>query len=115
MATAVDETNPPGEPAIPRLRPLGKGPETRIVIGNLYLQERKYAEAVQEFEAVLQENPDSAMAYFGLGNVYFRQRQGDRAAECYTAALARNPELAEARYGLGLVHLQEKRLEEAAE
>src|SRR6185295_15783490 len=107
MRPDSNDTNDPGEPQIPRLRPMGKGPETRIVIGNLYLREKKYAEAIQEFEAAIAEKPDSAMAHFGLGNVYLQQRQPDRAAECYA--------LAEAHYCLGLIHLQLKRLDEAVE
>jgi tetratricopeptide (TPR) repeat protein len=49
--------------------------KSRILLGTIYIDEKKYAEARNEFESVLKNNPNSADAYYGLGVIY--EKQGD--------------------------------------
>lgn len=45
------------------------------LLGTIYIDEKKYTEAKQEFEEILKKNPNSADAYYGLGVIY--EKQGD--------------------------------------
>lgn len=49
--------------------------KSRVLLGNIYIDEEKYADAEQEFTAVLGKNENSADAYYGLGVIY--EKQGD--------------------------------------
>lgn len=45
------------------------------LLGTIYIEEKKYAEAKEEFESILKKNPNSADAYYNLGVIY--EKQGD--------------------------------------
>ena len=45
------------------------------LLGTIYIEEKKYAEAKNEFESILKKNPNSAAAYYNLGVIY--EKQGD--------------------------------------
>ncbi len=45
------------------------------LLGTIYIEEKKYAEAKNEFESILKKNPNSADAYYNLGVIY--EKQGD--------------------------------------
>lgn len=49
--------------------------KTRILLGNIYLEDKKYTDAKNEYEEVLKLNSNSADAYYGLGLIY--EAQGD--------------------------------------
>ena len=49
--------------------------KSRVLLGNIYLDEEKYSDAENEFNAVLEKNENSADAYYGLGVLY--EKQGD--------------------------------------
>lgn len=49
--------------------------KSRNLLGNIYLEEKKYSEAKAEFEEILKLNKNSADAYYGLGLIY--ENQGD--------------------------------------
>ncbi len=44
-----------------------------LLLANIYLEEKNYEEAEIEFNQVLEKNPDSADAYFGLGLILEQQ------------------------------------------
>lgn len=50
-------------------------------LGNLYSDEKKYAEAIPEYTQALQHNPDLGDAHYRLGQAYVRTGQKDRAQE----------------------------------
>ncbi len=45
------------------------------LLGTIYLDEKNYTEAKKEFDSILEKNPNSADAYYGLGVIY--EKQGD--------------------------------------
>jgi len=53
--------------------------EAHLQLGNLYSDQRKYAEAVPEYVRALELNPDLADAHYRLGQAYVRTGQKDSA------------------------------------
>ena len=45
------------------------------LLGTIYIDEKNYSEAKKEFDTILEKNPNSADAYYGLGVIY--EKQGD--------------------------------------
>lgn len=61
--------------------------DANAVLADLHLHSPQYAEqAVQEFEAVLQLNPNHAAAHRGLGYAYLRKSQFEQAGEHFRRA-----------------------------
>lgn len=63
----------------------------RNAMGRIFLSEQQYSAAETEFQAVLEKNPDSADAYYGLGLI--QEAQGDmvKARSLWRRALRLNP------------------------
>ncbi len=83
-------------------------------LGKVFLQERRPAEAAEQFREAVRIQPDSPEAHANLGNAL---EALDRRAEArgeYAAALAIDPGFAGAHYNLGLSLLRSGRLDEAA-
>jgi len=75
----------------------------------------KWREAVDEFQAALEEMPGFVPARIELGKAYARQRRWDEAAGCFRDALGINPNDADAHYCLGLVHAEKGEWDEATQ
>jgi predicted TPR repeat methyltransferase len=73
------------------------------LLGTLYGEHKKTAEATRCLEKASQLKPDSPMILNNLGNAYRDGGDLDRAKECYLRALALNPDLPQAHYNLGLI------------
>ena len=73
--------------------------DTKAVLADLHLHSPEYAEqAMQEFQAVLQINPNHAAAHRGLGYAYLRKRQFEPAAEHFRRAAELDPSDARVHY-----------------
>ena len=83
------------------------------LLGYLYQQTGRYAEAAERFAAVLRLRPDDRPAALRLGDVSLELNQLVDAREQYTALTTVYP--AAARRGLGEVSLRERRYREAVE
>ena len=55
--------------------------EAHQQLGNLYSDQKKYGEAIPEYLAALQHNPEMADAHYRLGQAYVHTGQKDRAQE----------------------------------
>lgn len=66
-----------------------------------------YAEAAEQFEALVAVMPKDAELWFRLGNAYAKAMSPKKAIGAYENALLRDPEMAKAWYNKGLIHLQE--------
>jgi len=55
--------------------------EAHLQLGNLYSDQRNYAEAIPQYEKALQENSDLADAHYRLGQAYVHTGQKDHAQE----------------------------------
>lgn len=49
--------------------------QSHNLLGQIYIDEQKYVEAENEFNLIIEKNPKSADAYYGLGVIY--EKQGD--------------------------------------
>lgn len=49
--------------------------QSRILLGQIYTDEEKYADALKEFQSILEKDANSADAYYGIGVIY--EKQGD--------------------------------------
>jgi tetratricopeptide (TPR) repeat protein len=55
--------------------------EAHLQLGNLYSEQRKYAESIPEYQRALELNSDLADAHYRLGQAYVRTGDKDRAQE----------------------------------
>lgn len=73
------------------------------LLGTLYGEHKRTAEAIRCLEKASQLKPDSPMIWNNLGNAYKDGGDFNRAKECYQRALALHPDLPQAYYNLGLI------------
>lgn len=73
--------------------------DIQAILADLHLHSPDYAEqAMQEFEAVLQLNPNHAAAHRGLGYAYLRKRQLEPAADHFRRSAELDPSDARVHY-----------------
>ncbi len=60
--------------------------QTRNTLGALYLGRKQYAEAMEQFDAAIQINPDEVNSYIGRGMVQFQLGQSDNALASFSRA-----------------------------
>ncbi|WP_300728315.1 tetratricopeptide repeat protein [uncultured Bacteroides sp.] len=63
-------------------------------------QEEKYADAIQMYETILQNDGESADIYYNLGNSYYKNKNIAKAVLNYERALLLNPGDADIRFNL---------------
>ena len=68
-------------------------------------EEKKFAEAAKEFEAVLKTGSSAAL-YYNLGNCYFKLGRKAKAVWAYEKAAALDPRDADTEWNLGLLRKQ---------
>ncbi len=82
-----------------------KSTETQILEhltrGALLKREDSFSEAVPEFRAALEMDPDNAFLHFALAKALLDQQEGDAAIKEYREALRLKPAFGEAHLGLG--------------
>ena len=71
-------------------------------------QQRKYTEAIQSFEAVLELEPGSSEAQYNLGLCHARLRNSDAAKRAFGAATTADPRNAKPHKALGDLHRQDR-------
>ena len=81
----------------------------RLNIGFAHLQKAELDQAAAEFRAVLERDPNSAVAHYDLGVALKQKDDLDGARAELSRAIALDPQLAEAHYTLGIVHWQSGR------
>jgi len=77
--------------------------EVHYALGNIFVDQGKFAEAFEEYTEAIRTNPKFAQAHNNLGNLLSRQKKLDQAALEYRDALRIDPNYAEAHTGLGAV------------
>jgi tetratricopeptide (TPR) repeat protein len=68
--------------------------EGHAALGEAYLEERRFDEARESFEASLSTDEDNFVALIGLGNLHLRQDRPERAERALTQAIKISPEYA---------------------
>lgn len=78
-------------------------PEATFNLGDAVYQQKRYEEAVKQFQLSAQNNPDpkvKAKAYHNLGNAHLEQEKWQEAIKAYKNALKINPSDADTKYNL---------------
>jgi tetratricopeptide (TPR) repeat protein len=82
-------------------------------LGQMWMDEQRYADAAREFAAVLRHRADHLEARLGLAVALSRAGEPERAAALFERLVADDPQCAVAWVGLGDFHLQAGRAAEA--
>jgi cytochrome c-type biogenesis protein CcmH/NrfG len=77
--------------------------ETRVLLGNLYFDSERYAEAAQWYEAALKIDPKNVNASTDLGIAYYYSNQPDRALAQFDRSLAVDPRHSKTLLNMGIV------------
>ena len=72
-------------------------------IGNIFLDQGKFKEAMVSYNQVVSLRPDFAIVYNGIGNVFRFQDKLEEAEVAYNKALSINPNYASAHRNLSLI------------
>lgn len=83
--------------------------------GATLLGRGKQEEAVEQFQAALQEQPDNVVAHRGLATKRLQQQRLEEAARYFEELLQLKPDDVSAMNDLGQIRLKQGRLPEAAE
>ena len=75
--------------------------EARNNLGNLLTRQKRYAEAVEQFNTVIEQSPDNAAAHNNLGRVLAEQGNSIQALERFRAASRLDTNYLEARFNIG--------------
>jgi len=83
-------------------------------LGEIYLRQKKFAEAQSTFRLILELSPLDAQAHFYLGNIYDEMKNRDAAIVEFKKAIELAPDYHEALNYLGYLYVEEnKNLQEA--
>jgi tetratricopeptide (TPR) repeat protein len=66
-------------------------PEALIGMGNVYIQQANYADAIETLQQAIEQTPDSPEAYYALGGAYAQSGDVESACEAYSKFLTLNP------------------------
>lgn len=83
-------------------------PETQFQNANNLFQSKKYEQAAEIYENLIQAGNQSAELHLNLGNSYFRTNNLGRAILHYERALIINPDLEDARYNLKIANQKQR-------
>ena len=84
------------------------------MLGKVYMGQRDFPAARQEFERALALNPGFAFSHNNLGMIYLLTGKEQEARSEFKRALALKPDYSEARFNLGSDYLMRDRLDSAA-
>src|SRR5437899_12331002 len=82
------------------------GCATTYGLGQVALDEGRYADAAAKFETALKERPERTDALVGLGITRYKQQGYDEAIANLSRAVSQDPQRADARLYLGLSYLE---------
>lgn len=76
------------------------------LLGRIYTQNKRYAEAEEHLKAAIAANPESSEALRDLGEVYRRTQNRPAALEYLSRSVAIKPDQPTTQYDLGMLHLE---------
>ncbi len=100
--------------AIERLKALDQDSfQLHALMGEVYADDERYAEAIKEYQAALSKRPDATGIHYAIGVAYWVQHQLDAAKKEFIDALKENPTDALTNLYLGDIAVHEERFAEA--
>jgi len=82
-----------------------------LVKGNELYSQRKYQEAIEEYQNILKENPELYIINKNIGNCYYELGDYDSAIKYYERVLEKEPDSEENLISLGNIYLEKGELE----
>lgn len=83
------------------------------LMGAIYSDDERYAEAVKEYQAALAKRPDDPSLHYAMGVAYWAESQLEPARQEFTLALKHDPENPLIKLYLGDIAVKEHRFDEA--
>jgi O-antigen ligase/Flp pilus assembly protein TadD len=75
----------------------------QLQLGNIYLKAKDYKKAEQHFDDVIENNPDSVEAYYGIAGAYINQDKREAAVEALQKVIELAPESKLAGYAVNML------------
>jgi protein O-mannosyl-transferase len=88
-------------------------PRAHANMGDIYLRQKKYKEAIKEFNIAISINPKYTEVYHELGQAYYMAGKRKEAIKSYETALQLDPKLWETHVNLSIAYLEEKQFDKA--
>ncbi len=82
-----------------------------LVAGNELFDQKKYKEAIGEYQNILQENPELYVIHKNIGNAYYELDDYDSAIKHYEMVLEKEPEATDVLISMGNIYLEKDELE----
>jgi tetratricopeptide (TPR) repeat protein len=102
--------------AIERLRALDPDSfQLHVLMGESYAEEKRFPEAIEEYQSALKRNPRALGIHFSIGVAYWVLHEADKAEPELKEALKENPEDPMTNLYLGDIAVQDQRFDEAFE
>ncbi len=79
--------------------------------GNELYNQKKYNDAIEEYQNILKENPELYVIHRNIGNCYYELEDYDSAIEHYEKVLEKEPDSEEILIALGNIYLEKGELE----
>jgi tetratricopeptide (TPR) repeat protein len=100
--------------AIERLRALDPDSfQLHALMGEAYAQEKRYPEAIEEYQSALKRNPHAVGIHFSIGVAHWVLHQAGKAEPEFKEALKENPEDPMTNLYLADIAVQDQRFDEA--
>jgi tetratricopeptide (TPR) repeat protein len=100
--------------AIEKLKALDQDSfQLHALMGEVYADDERYAEAIKEYQAALAKRPDATGIHYAIGVAYWVQHQLDAAKKEFMDALKENPNDALTNLYLGDIAVHDERFAEA--
>src|SRR5437879_1753695 len=87
--------------------------QLHALMGEVYADEERHAEAIKEYQAALAKRPDATGIHYAIGVAYWVQHQLDAAKKEFMDALKENPNDALTNLYLGDIAVHDQRFSEA--
>jgi tetratricopeptide (TPR) repeat protein len=92
-----------------------KNPETHLILGDIYLEQNKGGDAMNNYEQALRLNPNQAKAQVRRGQLFIRSRNANEAHTALQEAIKIDPSYAPAYREMGDLYLLTHKYDEAAD
>jgi len=84
-------------------------------MGQLYAQQKKYAQAIPYFKQAVESKPEKAGAHYNLAVCYAETAQPDLAHQAFASALDADPQMGIAHYGIAVSYYNQQEFQMAWE